>query len=222
MATVPFNYGCDRDYAFTADPNEHKRFGYITELDGFGLAGPAVPDLTLSVPFVGQPAYPGITLKQPSTGIRTVNVVGVLENFAWPGGVGDAINLEFWCSQENAVNLKSVQQSVLKNTTVKGLAWWIADYDQETKRWFELSFPTSSLAVRGLLAGKDNPELNVDLTPVAVKDGIDVNVFKVSISVAPAANAQYGLHFANSATTQVAKSWGLIVGTLASGSVTPS
>jgi hypothetical protein len=222
MATVPFNYECDRDSAFIADPNARKRFGYITELDGLGLADPIAPDLTVSAPYIGRPAYPGITLKQSSTGLQTAKVVGVVENLVWQGGVGDAIKLEFWCSQENAATIKALQQSALKpGAMVNRMGWWIADYDQEDKKWFEQSHPASSVAVTGLIAGKENPELNVDLTPIPVNGAIDVNLFKVSISVAPAPNLHYALHFANSASMAQVKSWGIVVGTLASEGIKP-
>jgi hypothetical protein len=48
------------------------------------------------------------------------------------------------------------------------MGWWIADYDQEAKQWFEQSYPVGEPAIKGLIAGKDNPEFSVDLSPVAV------------------------------------------------------
>jgi hypothetical protein len=97
---------------------------------------------------------------------------------------------------------------------LKGLGWWIVDYDPESKQWFEESFPASGAAITGLIAGQGYPELNVDLTPVPVTDGIEVDVYKVSISVVPAANQQYSLEFASSAGKPIVKSWGLVTGTL--------
>jgi hypothetical protein len=64
--------------------------------------------------------------------------------------------------------------------------------------------------------GGANPELNVDLTPVAAKDGIDVMVYKISLSVVPGANLTYQLVFSNSSRQKAVKAWGLVVGTLAS------
>jgi hypothetical protein len=111
-----------------------------------------------------------------------------------------------------------MQQSALQTTKIQGLAWWIADYDQEKKLWFEQAHPLPlSGGVTGIITGKENPELDVDLTPVPVKDGIDVNVYKITMGVVPAANAQYNLHFANTHGKPVAKAWGLKVGTLAVG-----
>jgi hypothetical protein len=139
-----------------------------------------------------------------------------MENFEWNGGVGDPIKITYYVSQGNAHKVKALQQSTLKTTVVKTLKWWIADFDQETKVWFEQSFPnTSDEKISGLITGKENPELDVDLTPVVAKDGIDVNVYKITMSVAPGANNSFVLHMANSAGSPVAKGWGIKIGDLA-------
>jgi hypothetical protein len=215
MASVPFAYECDRDSAFAPDTNSHKRSGFITELDGFGLAQPLTPDLTVSVPYSGQPRYSGITVAPPGAGglPRSASVVGVLENFTWAGGGGDAIKLDFWCSQEHGTTMRALQQFTLATTKLKALGWWIVDYDQVNKQWFEQSYPASAAAITGSIAAKGSPGLNVGPEPVPVKAGIGVNLYKVSISVVPAANQQYALLFASSAERSIVKSWGLPAGT---------
>jgi hypothetical protein len=216
MAAIPFDYECDRESGFVLDPNSQKRVGYITTLDGLGLAQPVAPDLNVSVPYNGQPKYTGVTLGNPVPGkpARALSVVGVIEKFSWEGGAGNPIVIDFWCSQGNAVKIRSAQQVELTVTQVNHLGWWIIDYDQEAKVWFEQSFPVPG-AITGSISGKEAPALNTDLNPVPVKDGIDVNVYKVTISVAPAANQQFALQFANSAAKPLAKSWGLVVGKIA-------
>jgi hypothetical protein len=219
MTAVPYMFECDLASGFLPAPNEHKSVGYVTALDGFGLGSPLHADLTVSVPHNGpSPKFSGINFAAPPGSAKSpqvATVVGVIEKFSWPGGVGDAINIEFWCSQENATQIKAIQQLALKNTIIKSLSWWIADYDQETKVWHEAAYPQSPTSISGRITGKENPELNIDLTPFPVRDGIDINVYKISISVQPAANQQYSLHFANSSAKPVVKSWGLVVGHLA-------
>jgi hypothetical protein len=206
MASVPFEYGCNVAGAFVMAPNEHP-VGWVTALDGFGLsAGGVKADLTVT---------------QPVTRGR-ITVVGVLENFSWAGGAGDPLKLDFYVSQENATQIKALQQTALKNTRVSKLGWWIADYDQETKAWYEKSYPMSPSTISGTIQGNENPSLDVDLTGAPVKDGIDVMVYKVAIEVAPAANQQYALHFADSAAKPIVKAWGLQVGTLAATKIPPA
>jgi hypothetical protein len=146
---------------------------------------------------------------------KTLKVVGVLEKVEWDGSVGGPLKMTAYVSQENATHLKAAQQSTLKTSMIQSLGFWVAGYDQETKSWFEQFYPLSAQTVTGVITGKDNPELNVDLTPVPVKDGIDVNVYKVSISVAPGANKAYTLNFANSSHAKTVKAWGLEIGKLA-------
>jgi hypothetical protein len=106
--------------------------------------------------------------------------------------------------------IKALQQTTLKNTAVKVLDFLVVDYDQEAKAWFTELIPGQPLS--GTIADKGNPQLNVDLTPVPVKDGIDVNVYKVSIAVLPSAHQVYSLKLSNSSTKTVVKSWGMASG----------
>ena len=197
MATVPVVFECSVSAGFVMDPNEHQRIGWVTKLDGFGLpAGGIKTDLQVSDPLTagnGKPLF--------------VPVAGVLEKFSWAGGAGDPLELDFYVSQENAFQIKALQQATLKNTAVKVLDFLIADYDQEAKAWFTALIPGQPLS--GTIAGKGNPQLNVDLTPVPVKDGIDVNVYKISIAIAPSAHQVYTLKLASSSSRTVMKSWGL-------------
>jgi hypothetical protein len=202
MATVPFNYACDFTAGFLQEPNEHSRVGYVTAFAGLGLTQAFADDLTVV---------------NPQTG-ADMTVVGVITQFEWNGGVGNPLDIEMYISQENAFQLKTVQQSTLKNTTVTALNYLILDYDQEVKRWFTQAAPAQP-PLTGIVAGGSNPELNVDMTPVPVNEGLEVNVFKVMVQVAPPANKSYALTFANSANMPVAKAWGLVVGSTASAQV---
>jgi hypothetical protein len=197
MATIPFNYACDLTAGFVQDPNEHQRVGYVTAFAGLGLPEALKADLTIANPQI----EPEITM------------VGVIAQFEWNGGVGDPLEIQMYVSQENAAQLKMLQQATLKTPTVSALNYLILDYDPELKRWFTQAAPQQP-PLSGTVPGGQNPELNVDVTPVPVKDGIDVYVYKVTVQIAPAANKASVLTFAN-ATTPMAKAWGLVVGSTA-------
>jgi hypothetical protein len=203
-ASTAYSFECNPASGIKPDPNEHKRVGYITAFQGLGLPSLRA-DIKVASPYLGLPAYGGKSL---STG-NTAEVVGVIEKFEWSGGQGDAIQLDFYVSQQNAVQIKTAMQKALTSAKVDQLGWWIADYDQSAKKWYEQAYPASSRTITAIIAGKNNPDLNVNLTPVAVKN---VTLYKVSMKVAPAANMQYRMFLANSSTTSVAKPWGLIVG----------
>jgi hypothetical protein len=195
MATVPVVFECSVSAGFMMEPDEHQRIGWVAKLGGFGLpAGGLKADLQVSDPLAAGNGEPLV-----------VPVAGVLEKFSWAGGTGDPLQLDFYVSQENAFQVKAVQQATLKSTTVKVLDFLIADYDQEAKAWFTALIPGQPLS--GIITGKGNPQLNVDMTPVPAKDGIDVSVYKVSIAITPP-HQVYALKLASSSTRTVAKSWG--------------
>jgi len=199
------------------DPNEHKRVGYITDLSGFSTAGAIVfaKDLKVFSPWNGSKKDYGIDLQKAENGLYQTSVVGVLEKFSWAGGVGDFLAFEFYVSQENAVKIKDAQQSTLTTTRVDTIGWWIINFDQEAKVWYEQAFPKSAVTVSGIVGPQDNPELNVDLNGIAAKDGIDVMVYKITLQVACGANQQFFLQFANTSLKNNVKAWGLEVGTWA-------
>jgi hypothetical protein len=216
MASIPYEFECDKNGGFLPDPNEHKRVGYITALSGFSTSGSITfaNDLKVFSPWNGSSKNFGIALEKAENGLYKTEVVGVLEKFAWNGGVGDFISIDFWCSQENAVKLKDAQQSTLTTTRVDTLGWWIINFDQEKKIWYEQAYPNVP-TISGIVGPQDNPELNVDLSGAPAKDGIDVMVYKVSMQVACGANEQFYLTFANTAQKSNTKAWGLQVGTWA-------
>jgi hypothetical protein len=140
-------------------------------------------------------------------------VVGIIEKFEWHGSAGDPISVDFWVSRQTATTVRAFQQSTLLTARVDALGWWICDYDQETGRWFEQSYPGSETAITGELGPKGDPRLNVDLNGAPVKDGMDVMVYKVSISVWPTAGVVYTLRLATTVNTPTVRSWGLVSGT---------
>ena len=200
MAAVPVELECSVSSGFVMDPNEHQRIGWLTKLDGFGLpTGGLQADLQVSDPLAAGNGKPMV-----------VPVAGVLEKLSWAGGAADPLHLDFYVSQQNAAQIKALQQTALKNTAVKVLDLLVVDYDQGAKAWFTELIPGQPLS--GTIAGQGNPQLNVDLTPVPVKDGIDVNVYKVSIAVSPQAHQVYTLKLSSSSTRTVVKSWGVASG----------
>ena len=197
MASVPIDFECSMSSGFIMEPNEHQRIGWVTKLDGFGLpTGGLRADLQVSDPLTAGNGEPMV-----------MPVVGVLEKFTWAGGVADPLRFDFYVSRENATQIKTLQQTALRNTAVKVLDFIIADYDQETKAWFTELVPGQPLS--GIITGQGNPQLNVDLNPVPVKDGIDVNVFMVSIAISPQAHQVHTLKLATSSAKTVVKAWGL-------------
>ena len=224
-ASTPYDFACDKSNGFLPDPNTHARVGYVTALAGLGSTTPVTlaQDLQISYVWTGAaPKYaPAAAAQSGAGGLRTMKVVGVLEKLSWTGGVGDPLSLDFWVSQQNAVQLKAAQQSTLMTTRVDQLGFWVASYDQETKVSYESAYPGSTPTVTGVLSPQNNPLLNVNLLGSAVKNGVDVLAYKISMQVAPAANKQYNIQLATSSAGPTSKPWGLVVGSFATPATTP-
>lgn len=222
-----FDYPCNWRAGFVMDPTKKQRFGYVTALEGFGLSAALPLDIQVYSPFNtgAAPTYTGMgsnyVAPTPDAPTSSAKVVGVIENFSWAGGVGDPICISMYVSQESASQIKALQQLTLKTTTIKQLGWWIADFDEEVKKWYEQAFPKAPDKVSGQLnaPSKTDIRLAVATDPEKVAPNIDVNVYNVYMEVIPAANALHTLHFANSDQKKVVKSWGLVVGTMAKQSV---
>ena len=219
-ASIPYSFEITPSSAISPDLNAHPRLGYITMLQLQGTKPISLSqDLKVTVPYqAGAPAYSGITStptspagKAPPTA-GTAQVVGIIAKFEWSGGVGDLIAIDFYVSQANAVQLKALQQQALMSTKINQLGWWIADYDQEAKKWYEAAYPQGTRAITGLIANKGSPALDVILTPVMTKN---TPLYKVSLRVTPGANVAYPLYFAHSYGKPAVKNWGLVVGSQA-------
>jgi hypothetical protein len=81
------------------------------------------------------------TPKTPPTGEQAPLVVHTIYNVTWDGNTADPITFDFYATQSNSNQLKTFQQTTLTTTRVNEFSWWISSYDQETKTWFENSYP---------------------------------------------------------------------------------
>lgn len=206
------------------DPVKKQRVGYLVTFNGFGIPAdkPLASDIEVFTPFDKAPAYEGIKLDPGSgdgtSGMQKVKVVGVIESWSWGGGVGDPICVSAYLSQENANQIMVKQQTTLKTTAIDSFSWWIVNYDEEEKAWFEEAHPAKGAkTVAGQLnaPGKTDIRLAVAKEPVKVAPNIDVNVYNVYVEVVPAANQTYNLKFASSKSKEFIKGWGLKIGSLA-------
>lgn len=212
------NFPCSWKEAFIMDPNKKQRVGYITDFNGIGLSAALAKDLTVFSPYnnATAPAYTplGITNNQ-------VTVTAILNNVSWGGGVGDAFSFSCYMSSENANLLKAQKQLTLKTTSISSLGWWVGNFDEETKVWYEEHYPLAPMKITAELnaVSKTDIRLHVADEPIKVAPNIDVNVYNVYFEAIPAANQTATFNIASSSTKKVAKNWGLVVGTLAKGAL---
>jgi hypothetical protein len=221
---------CDKAAGFSVDPKKmEKRVGYVLSLDGFGVGddegtGGLVKDLYLNTPYHSawpmQPEFNAaksaisteMNSKQKGNPAWMITVCGVIKQFTWKGGVCDPVIVEFYCSQQNAILMKQRQNISLPHTKVQKLVWWIVDFDQETKRWFEQCYPVDETGIIGHVTGRYQPVLDVHMVAERVSDNIDMNVYYTKIGIVPQGTGTFGVTFAASPQQKVVKTWGLQLG----------
>lgn len=219
---MSYNYPCDWKSGFIMNPTKKQRVGYLVSFDGIGLTSPLAQDVSVFTPYNVDGAatnYTALTIADDK-----VSVVGIIESFSWDGGVGDPICISAYLSAENALLIKGLMKMTLKTTSVKKLGWWIANFDEETKAWFDESHPMTPAEITGQLnaQGKTDVRLAIADEPTKVASNIDVNVYNMYFEVVPAANQTCDLHFATASGKNFIKRWGLKVGTLAAAALPAS
>ena len=217
---MSYSLDCDWRAGFIMDPQKKQRVGYLLTLDGFGLNGPLAQDIQVFAPYNAAVAdYTDTSQLVIDTSItpNKITCTGVIESWSWGGGVGDPISISAYISSENAQQIKAKQQTTLTTTQIKKLAWWLVNFDEENKAWYEECYPKDPTHVTGQLnapGGKD-VRLHCADEPTKVSSNVDVNVVRVSFEIVPAANSTYVIGMGINSKTKHVNAWGLKVGTQA-------
>ena len=221
---MAYNLPCDWKSGFVMDPTKKQRAGYLVAFNGLDLGTDYfAKDIKVYTPYNnGTKSYAGdgFDFGTDPAVIKQVTVAGVIESFSWGGGVGDPICISAYISTNNANQVKSKMATTLATTKVTKLAWWIVNYDEENKVWFEEAFPlgdpkgTAGIVTGQLNApGKTDIRMHVSDDATKIAPNIDVNVYNCFFEIVPAANTSFDLSFAKSAQNKVVNGWGLTVGT---------
>lgn len=207
-----FDFSCDWRAGFVMDPSKNQRVGYLVHFQGMNMGEFLKQDIEVFTPYSNSETnYGEVTINKE---VGKATVTGVIESFSWAGGVGDPICISSYISAENAQIMQAKMKGTLDTNMVKKLAWWLCNFDAETKVWFEEAYPKDPTTVTGQLnkSGAD-VRLVVANEPTRVAPNIEVNVYNMYFEVIPAANATFALHFATSSKTNRVNNWGLKVGT---------
>jgi hypothetical protein len=203
---MSYSFTCNWKNAFMTNP-PRQCFGYLTDFNGLGLSAALAKDLTVYSPYNN-----AMTLAYTPIGVpvnNKVNVTAVLENFSWNGGTGDPLSFNCYMSIQNANQLRMLQETTLKTTSIS-LGWWIANYDVERQQWFEMVYPKAPEKPSGqLIAQGSNISLKIADQPV--QDAQGINVYNVSFEIIPPPNQRVAILLATSSTANVIRPWGFVV-----------
>jgi hypothetical protein len=138
-----------------------------------------------------------------------LSVVAAIQKVSWGGGVGDAFSFSCYMSQQNALQLKTLQQQTLRITKIHTIGWWVTNYDPQPKLWFEELYPKSPANPYAKLNGVgDNVRLDVNLVGTQVGSNVGDCLYHVSFEIVPAEYVATTIHVASSASHQVERAWG--------------
>lgn len=211
---------CDWKSGFVMDPSKKQRVGYLVHFEGLNMGDFLHQDVDVFTPFnhSDAPSYAEMKLDKST---NKVTCVGVIEHFSFAGGVGDPLCISAYISAQNAEVLAAKMKTTIDTSIVKKLGWWICNFDEENKVWYEEAFPIDPVTVSGQLnapGGKDL-RLAVSSEPSKVAPNIDINVYNLYFELIPAANTTFAFHFATSSKTKYIRNWGLKIGTNAASAV---
>lgn len=209
---------CDWKAGFVMDPMKKQRVGYLLDFKGLGMTDRLAADLKVFTPYTHSAAPNYSAAKVAEDG--TITCVGIVENFSFGGGVGDPLCLSVYISAENANVLQAKLKTTLSTNTVTSMAWWICNFDEENKAWFEESHPMGDKnegKIKGQINAPGGKDLRIAVAQEASKvaSNIDVNVYNMYVEIIPAADDTYAFNFATSSKTKYVRNWGLKVGTYA-------
>ncbi|KXS10394.1 hypothetical protein M427DRAFT_74175 [Gonapodya prolifera JEL478] len=196
-ANILYQYQCDRQSGFIFDSYTHNRFGYVHSFSGLNS------DVSIAYNRP-TPSGAGCDPSIMSAQARGV-VVGVIETFTWAGGPTDGIDIVFWVSWQSATALKASQQSQTNLPSQITFSASVIDYDLASQQWFYDFCPAATL--QGTIS-----RLDVSLQPEPISYGIDVNIYKVAMTVLPPKNYKFVLRLASSPSNKLNKAWGSIGG----------
>lgn len=211
---MSYSFACNWQAGVIMDPANKHPVGYLTEFDGIGLPAALTKDLNVKCPYNNPtvPAYQGLGLSVSPPVVEdpiVLSVVAAIQTVSWGGGVGDAFSFSCYMSQENALQLKTLQQQTLRTPNISSIGWWLTNYDPEPKIWFEELYPKSPAYTNAKLNGVgNNVRLNVNLVGVQVGPTAGNYLYNVTFEIVPAAYVATTIHIASSSSQQIERSWG--------------
>jgi len=187
------------------DPSRKQRVGYLTKFKGLGSqVGELAQDIEVWCPYQGAPSYKGVSIAE-----EKVKCVGIIESVEYGGGVGDPYCFNVYVSGNNAQKLAAAMKNTFDNTSIDNISWWMGNFDEEEKSWYEEVYPKND-DMKGMLnaQGKDL-KIAIDSTGVKVHQNVDVKVFSWYFEIVPAANVLTDVNYSVGLKKAQVRHWGL-------------
>lgn len=193
------NFDCDWRYGINLHPSRKARVGYLLSWSGCGGLN-LTKDITVWNPFStqGQRVVSG----------PKVDCLGLIETFRFDGDETDPIRIRAYVSKKTATDVRAKLARPLTNTKLK-LGWYIIDFDEDDKLWFEAALvksPTEATVNVDTAGG--NLQLFIDNHATRVDDNLDIRLYGFEFQVVPADGETTNLEFASGSARRLVKQWG--------------
>jgi hypothetical protein len=193
------DYECDWRMGFNLNPSSKGRVGYLLFWSGCGGLSLS-KDIEVYNPYSGS----GQTVETGST----IKCIGLIEKFEFGGGDEDPIRITCYSSRETAANVRAKLASPISSTSVQ-VAWYIIDFDEDRKEWYEAAFvQNSAKASANLDTMGGEVQLFIESQATRVSDVLDLKVYQLEFQIVPAEGSSSTLEFATGSTQKLVKSWG--------------
>ena len=194
------NFDCDTAQAINRAATSRARVGYLMSFSGLGGVD-LKADMTLLTPFNAQG---GEVLKGAQ-----VKCVGILEKFGFAGDPKDPIRIAAYITTANAAALRGKIASGVKTTKMK-FSFVIADFDLDTKKWFEAACVDGNAKAPSAVDTMDGVlQLFLESQPKRLDPNFDLVFCRLVFQVVPDPKEATKLRFATGATQKVMKRWGI-------------
>lgn len=193
------SFECDWRAGFNMRADQKPTVGYLLFLAGCGGLN-LTKDIKVYNPFSG----PGQTVVSG----ETVSCIGLIERLDFGGGDSDPIRISAYVSRDSAANVRAKVGAPLSSTKLK-LGWYIIDYDDDRKAWYEAAFIKNATSAQVNLDSLDGElQLYADRTATRLSETLAINVYKMVIQVVPTPGVTAELEFASGPTTRFVRQWG--------------
>ena len=197
--TNNLDYDCNFRFAFNLRSEAKSTVGYLLMCTGLGGLR-LQKDIQVWNPFDG----PGQNDSYRST---KIDCIGLIESFRFPGGENDPIRIVSYVSKGTAADVRSRLSSPLTNLKLK-LSWYIIDFDNEAKVWYDAAFVKDASGTDANLSSRGGKlQIFIENKPEKITEALDVGVYRFELEVLPADGSSTTLEFASGPQQKLVRRW---------------
>jgi len=217
-------FSCDPTAAVSPGAvSQATTIGYVTKFLGLGIDASKLPQQHIVFTPIAHDMAANYTpaksaLAQDTDSQKsTFKLVGVLDSIAWDAPTpGQCFKVVMYVPSAIWEQLKTVSETVLKDTSITGFEFWVASYDPATKAWVENFYPlgaSKGFLLAGALNTTSGSTLKVSGEGTRLQgEDIAIEYYRVGFELVPIGDKPYAINFCVSAGANTVLPWGFNTG----------